>query len=344
MHKLQVHDKVLGTGVNLPIVTTSSRSLFKRCPQAWWWRYVDGLSPRGDSADALWFGIGVHEALAAWYLLGTKRGPHPADTFETLVGNEIREIRASMSERDAEWYDEPKYEDAKELGIAMLEAYVDKWGEDRHWHVIAIERPFKVSVKYRGEVVARFWSTWDGVYRDLRDGRIYLMEHKTAAQIQTAYLELDDQGGSYFAVASHILRQEGVLGPKEVIAGIQYNFLRKAMPDDRPTNKLGESLNKDGSVSKRQPTPAFVRPQPLERSPGEVRTQMEQLAAEVTIMNGVLRGDIPVTKSPRKECPNMCEFFDICVMHNRGSERAFGEMVKSSFTKTNPFARYQKSA
>jgi PD-(D/E)XK nuclease superfamily len=329
---------------SLPIVTTSSRSLMKRCPQAWWWRYVDGYQSKGDSSpDALWFGIGVHNALAEWYQLGTRRGPHPADTFEKWVNGEIRFIKAAMAERDAEWYDEPKYEDAAELGVAMLEGYVDKWGDDERWYVLAVERPIKVRITNVGRPVAIFWSTWDGVFRDQLDGSIYLMEHKTASQIRTAYLELDDQAGSYYSVASTVLRADGTLKPKEDIEGIQYNFLRKAMPDDRPTNALGESLNKDGSVSKRQPTAAFVRPEPVLRSRGEVKSQMEALQKETEIAIKLLDGSIPVTKTPTKDCPNSCEFFDMCILHNRGGE-AWKTLARSTFKKVDPFDRYRKSS
>lgn len=328
----------------LPIVTTSSRSLMKKCPQAWWWKYVDGYQDKdSDSPDALWFGIGVHLALAEWYQLGKKRGPHPADTFQKWAGKEVRYIKAAMAERDAEWYDEPKFEDASELGIAMLEGYVDKWGNDNHWDVIAVERPFRVRITSGGRSIARFWSTWDGVYRDERDGEIYLMEHKTASQISIAYLELDDQAGSYFSVATSILRADGTLKRGQNIAGIQYNFLRKSMPDDRPRNELGESLNKNGTVSKRQPAIAFVRPDPVLRSPGEVASQMKSLQNETEIAVGMMEGRIPVTKTPTKMCPNTCDFFDMCILHNRGG-KAWETLASSTFRKGDPFARYRKSA
>jgi len=327
----------------LPILTTSERSLFKKCPQAWWWRYREGLVKRGEAPDALWFGIGVHEALAAWYLKGERRGPHPAETFDTWVGEEIRFIRASMAERDTEWYDEPQYEDARSLGVAMLQGYVEKYGRDSDWDVIAIETPFRVRITRQGRPIGRFWSTFDGVYRDLSDGLVYLMEHKTAASIDTAYLEIDDQGGSYFAVATQLLRARGILGPTEHIAGITYNYLRKSMPDDRPVNELGQSLNQDGSVSKRQPVPQFVR-QVVERAPSEVRTQMARMADEVAVMNAVREGVIPLTKTPTKMCPRMCEFWDLCGLHERGSTRAIEAMKNSTFHSDDPYNRYRKSS
>src|ERR1043166_425769 len=123
---------------DLPIVRTSERGAFGRCPQKWWWKYQKGLNPKGETTDALWFGIGVHIALAEWYQKGKKRGPHPADTFEAWAGDEFREIRSSRED----WDELPKYEDATELGISMLEGYVDEYGKDPSWHVIATEMPF----------------------------------------------------------------------------------------------------------------------------------------------------------------------------------------------------------
>jgi len=225
----------------------------------------------------------------------------------------------------------------------MLEAYVDKYGKDPDWEVIYIETPFRVRVTRRGKPIGRFWSTFDGVYRDRRDGSVWLMEHKTASSIDLAYLELDDQGGSYFAVATDILRARGVLGPDEHIAGIMYNFLRKSLPDDRPVNELGESLNKDGSVSKKQPAIAFVRT-PVERAPSEVRTQMARMADEIAVMNAMREGVIPVIKTPTKMCPRMCEFWDLCGLHERGSTRAVEAMKRSTFSTEDPFNRYRKSA
>lgn len=326
----------------LPIVTTSERYAFNRCSQLWWWRYRMGLTPRGEIPDALWFGIGVHIALADWYLKGKKRGPHPAETFDVWCGDEIREIAASWADRDAEWYDAPKYEDAHTMGVAMLEAYVDKYGKDDQWNVIATEQPFHTKVLSNGQQIAYFDSTFDGVFRDEEDGQVYLMEHKTARQIQTAYLDLDPQAGAYWAVATAVLRAKKQLGPKETIAGITYNFLRKCMPDERPKDGRGQSLNKDGSVSKRQPPPAFHR-EIIERNPEEMRTEMEALADEVEWMNAIRAGQVPLRKNRTKDC-TFCDYFAMCKLDQRGGDR-WKQFADSEYTQADPYERYRlKSA
>ena len=179
----------------------------------------------------------------------------------------------------------------------MLNAYVDTYDRDENWEVLAIEQPFELEIVDHDEVVAIFTSTFDGVERDADDGKLYLMEHKTAAQISTAYLPLDDQAGAYFAAATIVLRHQGIIGPKENIEGIQYNFLRKSKPDPRPRNERGAYLNKDGAISKSQPPPAFVRPDPIERSPGEVYSQIARIADEVAEMDDLRSGRKPVRKN-----------------------------------------------
>lgn len=326
---------------DLPVITTSSRSTFRRCHQRWYWQYVLGLNPK-TTPNALWFGIGVHEALALWYRKGRKRGPHPAETFELWhQGEEEREIFAARSDRELQQIDDAKYEDALTLGVDMLEGYVEEYGRDPYWKVIAVEHPFKIRVIYQGKPIAYFMSTWDGVYLDLRDWQIYLMEHKTATAVQTAYLELDDQGGIYWAVAQAVLRAKGILKPDEEIAGITYNFLRKARKDQRQQNAAGESLNLNGTVSKRQPIERFVR-ETMERSPRERRTQMERLAKEARLMTGMISGELPVTKNTQKDCPQ-CPFFTICKLHERGGS-AWKEVASVDFTKGEPYDRYLKTA
>lgn len=327
---------------DLPIVTTSERGAVKRCPQAWWWKYRDGFVPKGEVADALWFGIGVHIALAEWYGKGFTRGRHPADTFEEWAKGEMRDIKASHAEHETEWFDEPKYEDFVDLGIDMLTEYINKYGNDDDWEIIAIEHPFKVKVTSHGRAIAWFMSTFDGVERDKSDGRLYLLEHKTAASIDLAYLELDDQAGAYWAVATAICRAMGLLKDGEEIAGIIYNFLRKAKHDPRDQNEMGQYLNQNGEVSKRQSPAPFVR-KVVERRASERKSQMNRLAGEVTWMAAMRDGTMPVLKFTGKHCARYCDFFTMCTLHERGG-KAWMEVAEALYTRINPYERYTKSA
>jgi hypothetical protein len=322
---------------DLPILRTSERSAFKRCAFRWQLEYRYGYRPRTKDADALWFGIGIHEALAAWYLKGLRRGPHPAETWEAWTAEEIAFAKTYLDDT----FDEPVWVDAVELGTAMLEEYVDYYGRDEQWNIISTEQPFKVRITREGTPLAYFASRWDGVARDEGDGKLYLLEHKTASQIITAYLELDDQGGSYWAVASQLLRAKKILKTNEQISGIIYNFLRKSMPDDRPQDAEGNYLNKDNSISKRQPPQPFVRTL-VERSPKEQRHQLERIADEVAVMKAAKDGVIPITKTPTKDCPR-CPFWIPCGLHERGSD-AYQVVLKNNFIQIDPYADHRKSA
>jgi hypothetical protein len=324
--------------LELPVLRTSERSCFKRCPWRWEQEYRYGYKPKASrQADSLWFGIGVHEALAPWYGKGKRRGPHPADTFEKWAGDEIRYAKTWLDDS----YEDAVWEDALELGIAMLEQYIDYYGKDPQWSIIATEEPFAVRITRHGKPIALFKSRWDGVLRDLATGLIYLLEHKTASQIVLSYLPLDDQAGSYLAVATQVLRARGVLKDGEDIAGIIYNFLRKSMPDERPQNAQGLYLNKDETVSKRQPPAPFVR-ELVERGQREHVTQLERIADEVTVMNAMRSGRLPVYKTPTKDCVR-CPFFEPCQLHERGSN-AYKALLKADFVQEDPYADYKSAA
>jgi hypothetical protein len=223
----------------------------------------------------------------------------------------------------------------------MLEEYTDYYGRDTQWDIISIEQPFRVRITRDGTPIAYFISRWDGVLRNAEDGKVYLLENKTASQITLAYLELDDQAGSYWAVASQLLRSQGILKPNEPIAGIIYNFLRKAKPDERPMNVDGLHLNKDGSVSKKQPPQAFVR-QVIERSSKEQRTQLERIADEVAVMNAIRKGILPVTKTVTKDC-TYCPFWTPCTLHERGSD-SYKTVLRNNYRQADPYADMRKAA
>lgn len=230
-----------------PLLRTSERRDFKRCPQRWHWGWRMGLRPRGEPSDALWFGIGWHLVMAHWYCgPGLKRGRAPIKVWDKYVGDQVRYIRTIPWE--GAQYAEEKYVEAGKLGTVMLEHYFDTYGADPQCRMIAPEQTFQVLVPLFGPDGKRtgahvqYVGTFDGVYRDA-EGFLWLWEHKTAKAIRTDHLPMDDQAGGYWAVATTTLREQGLIGPKEKLKGIMYNFVRKAAPDERPTNAEGLHTN-----------------------------------------------------------------------------------------------------
>lgn len=326
---------------DLPILRTSERKDFKRCPQKWFWAWRMGLKERFRPADNLWFGTGIHIALADWYCgPGTTRGRHPAETWIDWCDEEEIKVRAAVSDN----WEEDVWVDAVELGTQMLDGYVDLYDTDPSWHVIAPEQTFQLVIPKRSGAadLAIYVGTFDLVYRDLEDDSIWLGEHKTAKTISLSHLPLDDQAGSYWAVASKILTEQGVLKKGDSIKGIMYNFLRKAVPDDRLENEQGQKLNKNGTVSKNQPKPIYVR-EPVDRTRAERTEMIRRIQNEVAWMNAARRAPDRLFKTSTNDCHWQCQFYDMCTLHEKGGDD-WRSYAKSVYRVEDPYADHRKSA
>lgn len=322
------------------MIRTSERRDFKRCVQRWHWGWRQGLRPFRDS-NPLWFGIGIHEALAGWYLPGLKRGPHPAAAWKKYIRDES--VRLSTIDWGTE---DEKRVNLLDLGEEMMVNYVDTYGNDDHTHTVAIEQPFQVSIFDPDDpdtLLAIFAGTFDGVYRDLNTNELWLWEHKTCAALQTNHLPMDDQAGGYWLVADTVLREKGLIGPDEFISGIMYNFLVKRHRDTRDRNEVGLSLNKDGSVSKNQPSPLFHRV-PVERTPAERETQLRRLADELKVMQHFRGKDhLPLIKNPTKDCSWDCSFYKMCQLHEQGEDGDWRAFKDVSFSRRDPYADHREN-
>lgn len=326
----------------LPMLRNSERTTWRRCSMKWWWSYRDGLQQRGHSTpNALWFGTGIHLALAGWYTgPGDKRGPHPAETFEAWAANETRRIRVENLKNEN--WDEEQWVSARDLGISMLSTYVDKYGIDETWDIISQEQTFQVVIpkpKPQSGNLVLYVGTFDLVYRDLlNDNSIFLGEHKTAKALVTGHLPLDDQTGAYWTVAYDTLLAQKRIKKTDRIDGITYNMLRKAMPDERPTNDRGSYLNKDGSVSKVQPSPFFLR-EPVYRMRKERAMQIRRIQDEATVMAAQVRGELPVWKNPTRDCQFDCHLREMCELHEQGSD--WQEYRDAVFVVEDPYSAHR---
>lgn len=329
----------------VPQIRANSEGVtFNRCQQAWWWAYREGLKPRGSVSDALWLGELVHIALATWYCgPGLKRGPHPAETFKSLTDDSVRYFKTKEpSEGEL-----AEYTDLVDLGVAMLEGYVQLYGRDEKMLIIQPEKTFSFSVpfpKWWGEatrkVMANMVGTVDGVYRDAETSWLWVLENKTAKSIRTGHLTLDTQAGRYWVIIARSLANEGLVKPNEPLKGIMYNFLRKGLPDPRPRDEAGYCLNKDGNRSKVQPAALFKRhPVPRTRSARvNILTRMQNDAA---MMEMYRTGELPLSKTPHWSCERFCDFFRMCELHEQGGNwEQYKEMM---FKVVDPYTDHRKS-
>ena len=329
---------------DIPIITTSERRDLKRCVYRWWWRYREGLTPKVLN-QKLWFGIGIHEALAVYFAKGTRRLPSKAlDVWHAYCDTD--ELSETVRMR-GELEDDEAYALVRDLGAEMLRGHHEHWGGSRDLDIIFTEKEFSFPIPslYEGEGVAgRFCSTFDGVARWRKNGMILLLEHKTAASISTRHLDDDEQTTGYWMVADYILHDLGVLGKNESINGVLFNFLAKRLPTTKQVNADGLVLNKDGSISKQQPPPRFERPKPVLRTRGERQTSIEAIASELEHVRAFKAGELPLTKNHTMDCFWDCPFHDLCALHDQQAP-GWEEFRDAMFTVQDPYRlAYRKAA
>lgn len=295
-----------------------------------------GLVPKAKTFGALDLGTWVHEALARWYVPGTKRSGDLQQHFYTISDCALRS--AALAGTPEHILDAA--EDLMMLGNAMMGAYQEKYASEKI-DVFKAEIPLDFYITdERGKIIAVHRLKPDLAYRDI-EKRIWLMEHKTAAQIRTEHLVIDDQARPYGAMAEFALIKSGILSRSEQLYGVMYNFLRKALPDDRERNTEGYALNKNGTVSKRQTAPAFVRHPIYMSSRAKVQTlrRLRQETLVITKLAQDLRrnpaGAKNLTKTPHHSCARFCQYFEMCRVQEEGGD--IRAMQKSMYSRVNPY-------
>jgi hypothetical protein len=223
------------------LLRNSERSTYRRCRQRWVWNYVEERSPL-RSKPALEFGTLIHKALEARYPPGVKRGPHPADTFVELYEQAIEETgEFGQYDEDGERVN------ARELGIAMCKGYVEFWGDEKDWESLVPEMPFAIDiVDEHGNYIVTLVGSMDSVLRHRKTKKIKIEDYKTAKSIDMKLRPnsgYGEQGMTYWWAATITLRHEGILKPKQQIDILEFDWLRKGLPDTRPVNEKGLHLN-----------------------------------------------------------------------------------------------------
>lgn len=343
-----------GTMPALPMLRNSERGTLKKCEFLWDLTYNQHLKPDTEM-PALRFGSLVHKALAAYYVPGVKRGEHPATAFEKAYTEDLKQNQQVFGMKVDE---DEKWVNALELGVAMLNNYVDEYGKDDRWEVLATEMPFETLV-YKpwtydpnyppeAQATAEPWFLYvgvvDGCWRDRGDKSIWLPDHKTTAGIgdkKLSYLQVDDQAGGYWSFGVEFLVQHGFLKQNQKLAGMLYNFLRKAMPDERASKFVKGKrmyLNLNGSVSAKQPSPYFARVpiwrDEFDRAEAKRRAEIDYRRIEM-----FRTGELEMSKSPGMfTCPS-CAMRDVCELHETGHD--YISFIKQTTKQWDPYAEHE---
>jgi PD-(D/E)XK nuclease superfamily len=305
------------------LVRTSERSSFKKCRWAWDLSFNQGLRQRRDK-PVLRFGTLIHIALAGWYVKGRERGRNPVETFLEAYEADVEQAGEFVVygddgsiEEDAKWVD------ARELGVEMLEMYLEHYGEDSDWEVLATEQPFRVPVynPRTGKYMFTYAGILDLVMREISTRNVWIWDHKTTIAINLRGLGLNEQFGSYWAFGTEWLKENGIIKPKHFddLSGLKVNYLRRARRDSRPRNDMGQALNQDGSVSKRQQADVFHR-EPVYRTMEDRDKVKRRAMNDFREMQMVRKGRLPADKSPSIfNCPS-CPWLDVCELHETDSD------------------------
>ena len=322
----------------LPMLRTSERGTFKRCRFKWYQEFEELLKPKTD-APPLRFGSLIHMALADYYKPGIRRGPHPAESFIRYYDEEAK-AQGEFGFRVIDLEEDPVWTDARELGYEMLDHYIQHYGRDDEWEVLVTEQTFQQLVSHPITGEPWFWyvGTLDGIWRNRITKKIHIVDHKTAKAIQIMYLSLDPQATSYYTWGLDWIYERGLLKPDQKPAGMLYNHLRKARPDPRPKDDEGFALNKDNSVSKKQPAPYFVRT-PIYRDFNERDKMREQVLLEFADMEEIRRSPERAYKNQGQfTCPG-CWCFDFCELHEIGAD--WVEMRDMTTKKWEPYEAHE---
>ena len=353
------------TALGLPMLRTSERSDFKRCPWLWSQTYLVGQGTRRVPTWA-WFGTAIHAALEVRYPIGVKRNgiEETVEAFHAAVGEETGRIWQDQNAI----LDEEEVVDAKVLGEAMLRGYVDHYGKDSEWEVIHTEQPFQITVAdpdRPGKNLVLYVGTWDALWRNRTTKEFWLVDHKTRKSFPQRwdFYDLNDQAGSYLWVAPEVLRYMGIFSKKDTIEGLIFNSLKKHMPDTRPRNADGLATNKPqkphykaafeardiyfdpkdtlatlaetadiynvrvlGEVSAVQPSPLFHREE-IYRSPVERVKQAQRVQQEAAWMRDIREGKRKAFKTPTEDCVR-CKIFEYCMTDEQNPDD--GEEIRKT--------------
>ncbi|HZV05601.1 MAG TPA: PD-(D/E)XK nuclease family protein [Gemmataceae bacterium] len=190
-----------------PIVSTYSMwSLFRNCRKAVDWRYLQQLVPLQRDRN-LHFGSLIHECLQSWH--AQRDLPEVLDLIDRLCMN-----RTQDEDQRRDWH----------LATAMMKGYAARYPAEE-FEVIALEKAFEGPIVNPSTGAAsrsfKLAGKVDGILRI--GGGFFILEHKTASQVDADYLEKLWTDFQITIYAHYVEQTMGI-----PITGIIYNVLVKA--------------------------------------------------------------------------------------------------------------------
>lgn len=269
-------------------VSNSRLACFRRCPRKYKYRYVDHLASESKS-PALVLGSTVHKGLEVLYQMETielspqQRAENAMKAYDEEVARVATEMAAAGG-GDSERFEKDSY-----MGRQMLKYYLEEIFPTDDFTPVSSEMKLEVRVPNPGGKFS--WCTFIGFIDALveRDGKLYIMEHKTAKDLKVDHLITDTQVTQYIWA----LRQMGY-----PVEGVYYNILRKVDP-----------------FSTRSKGPYHYR-EAVFRNDDEIAQQERELYNTYMAMKHVDR--YGYYRNPTRDCTWDCDYRAICIQEMEG--------------------------
>lgn len=292
-------------------VSNSRLACYRRCLRKYRYRYVDQLEAVNKS-PALVLGSLVHESLAEFYHMNNKeldcaaRAEKAMKLYDDAVAAKADEVLSAGG--DSERFDKDSY-----MGRQMLRYYYEEIAPKDDFTPVASEVSVDVRIpNLRGKSSwCRFIGFVDGIVE--RDGRLYILEHKTAKALDTKHLVNDTQVTQYIWA----LRQLGY-----DVCGVYYNILRKCDPYSARTN------------------PPYHYREAVYRNDDELDTAARNMYLQYKAMRRA--EDTGYYPNPTRDCSWDCEFRSLCIAESEGDlpSEEFVQLAESQgFTVKDPYVR-----
>lgn len=199
----------------------------------------------------------------------------------------------------------------------MFEGYVERYGTDDQWIILAVEYRFEVPLRTRAGRLSGFnlKGGIDLVIKDRRTGRIWVIDHKSAANLPTALdLDFDDQLGLY---------TWGLVQLGKPIFSALYSASRTTRnKGDYPEvvaqwHRDKAAGLKPGAQPKPQPLEGRFMREPTTRTPVELEVLAQEALATARRLYGA-RNQHERTTDPDR-CKWKCQFREACLMGRKTS-------------------------
>ncbi len=236
----------------VPITSTSAteRAGFRKCRRQWFLTTVHRLDANSGNIN-FFLGTIYHAALAAYYTAqynGEDVGAREwaaLEVYQAEFDSQCETLDAQMGHL---WtYIEPTFREAGELGIEMLQNYMERERLDPLLdEVIAVE--FRVNVPIldpRGVQVGILSVQADVVGK--KNGELAVGDHKTASRVMpSSHLDLDDQltaevyswwkaSGDFPEKAIYNVSYKKAVGPPKQIKGSKAKPIKLSKSKNQPT-------------------------------------------------------------------------------------------------------------